>query len=480
MRWEYPGVLRESNLRFSKYHPARGLIAPRNLYEADLNNFSPRVGFAWDITDRQKTVLRAGAGLYFLPIRPNLFIGQLQFNTFNPGVAYNPLSDRPILTSRSPVATIQSGQPVFPTSTFSTDTRDVWTVDTLRTPYVYNYNINLQHEVLSRTVLEVAYVGSSGHKLFRTRDINAPIIPGGPRPFDNAAVLSPIAPNRPFIVNQLESSANSNYNSLQLTLRQTSWHNFTNHVQWTWSHSIDNASDGIESVPNTSSPDNPQMPSRERASSNFDVRHRLVWSSIYKVPNFADGFGSGWQISGILTISSGQPYQINFGREFDTQGKFDFILRPDLVGDPFLATSVPDRLLNLAAFRVPCTLDGLGTDVSPCVPGTLHFGNLPRNAFISPGVGALDLSISKDFQLAEMRSLKFIAEFFNVTNHPNFASPVFPRLSAPAGLKGIDLSGRGGARGTGCNMSGASDDCYLPSTRTTGSRTLRVSVRLSF
>jgi TonB-dependent receptor-like protein len=482
VRWEYFGVLHEDSMLFSSYDPSRGLVVPSQLYERDLNNFSPRGGFAWDIQGRARTVLRAGAGVHFDAFPQDFFIGQIQFNTFNAGVAFNPIPQSPILTSRSPASAIKAGQPVFPELSFSRDSRDAWAVARISTPNTVNYNLNLQQELSGSAILEVGYVGSVGRRLFRTRDINGPLVPGASRPFDTAAVLSPIAPNRPFIVNQLETSASSNYNSLQVSFNQRRWHGLTNLVAWTWSHSIDNASDGIDSVPNMASPDNPHAPDRERANSNFDTRHRFTWASTYDLPkSIAPGrLGEGWQIAGLLMLSSGEPYNVNFGDEFDSQGVYDFILRPDVVGNPLHGTAAPDRLLNLAAFQVPCTLDGHGTDVSNCLPGTLHFGNLPRNAFVGPGFKNLDLSISKTTALTEQLKLQIKAGFFNATNHPNFSSPLVPTFIARASLKGIDANGRGGARGTGCNTSAASNDCYLPSTRSRGARSVQLSIRIMF
>lgn len=482
VRWEYFGVLHEDKKLFSKYDPSQGLVIPAQLYEPDLNNFSPRGGLAWDVNGRARTVLRAGAGVYFDAFPQSFFIGQIQFNTFNAGLAYNPIPQSPILTSRSASNVIKAGEPVFPGASFSQDTRDAWTVAGLVTPRAVSYNLNLQQEVIGSAILEVAYVGSVGRRLFRTRDINAPLLPGASRPFDTAAVLSRIAPNRPFIVNQLETSASSSYNSLQISFNQRRWHGLTNTVAWTWSHSIDDASDGIDSVPNMASPDNPHAPDRERANSNFDTRHRFSWASVYDLPkDIAPGrLGEGWQIAGILTLSSGQPYNVNFGDEFDSQGAYDFILRPDVVGNPLFGVAPPDRLLNLAAFQVPCTLDGRGTDVSNCLPGTLHFGNLPRNAFLGPDFRNFDLSVSKTTALTERLKLQVRAEFFNATNHPSFLSPLVPGFIARSSIKGIDANGRGGAQGTACNTAVASLDCYLPSTRTGGARSIQFSIRMMF
>ena len=101
--------------------------------------------------------------------------------------------------------------------------------------------------------------------------------------------LSPLAPNQPFYVNQLQTSANSNYNSLQVSLTQRNWHGFNNQVAYTWSHSIDTASDGQDYVPNASQPNDSTNPAGNKGNSNFDARNRFVLTSTYDVP--------AWQIT---------------------------------------------------------------------------------------------------------------------------------------------------------------------------------------
>ena len=498
LRWDYPGILHERHNLFSVYSPVSGLVVPRRLYVRQLHDFGPRIALIWDVGNRQKTVLRAGIGVFYDTVPQDVFLGQVQFNTFVPGIAYNPIPPTPVLTSRSPTITLQPGTPVLPPGSFPADSSDAWTVDRLRSPYVVSYNLNIQRELkLLRTeTLQVAYVGSTGHNLLRVRDINAPDVPGGTRPFDNSALLSVAAPNRPFVVNQVETAAASSYNSVQTSYTQNPWHGWSNLVNWTWSHSIDDASYGIDLFANQSLPANSRAPGRERASSSFDTRHRLGWDSTYSfdIPSLgiSERLKKGWNLSGVLTVNSGSPYHLNLGREFDRQGAFDFILRPDLSGDPFLGTSSPFRFLNLAAFHVPCTLDGLGTDVSHCVPGSLHYGSLRRNAFLGPGVRSFDMTFSKITKLSERWYIEIRGDLFNVSNSPQFASPLLPHFVASAASKGLDPSGRGGAVGTGCNTAAASAGCYLSLTNTPdsaignpfrsagGPRTAQLSVKLAF
>ena len=286
VRWDYFGVIHEQHNLFSNFDPVNGLRLvgtsglPR-LYEPDHNNFAPRLSVAYDVTGKAKTVVRAGWGVFYDVFSQDFFLGQLPFNTLNPGPAYNPVGPEPILFNPSVAAQIQSGQPVFtnfaPTDVFAVDRH-------IRTPHMENYNLNIQQELGRVGVLQVGYVGSAGHKLFRYRDINQPteatiaaqtsICDGCvPRPFPNY-----------FYVNYFESSANSTYNSVQATLRLRSWKGLDSTVNYTYGHSIDNASDGQDFVANATQPNNSYRPDLEKGNSNFDVRHRFVWMLKLPVP----------------------------------------------------------------------------------------------------------------------------------------------------------------------------------------------------
>lgn len=475
LRYDYYGLFDEERNRLSGYDPAAGLIllgAPglNRLYDRDFNNFGPRISFAWDPAGDGKTVMRGGWGVFYDAYSQDFFIGQIPWNTFNTGVAYNPIGENPVFISFSPEDTLAPGVPVFDPASFAGDTTDITVAEPdIRTPYVQNYNLNIQRELWTNSVLQLAYVGSAGRKLFRTREINQASVPGGERPFDTAAALGGATEpgTLPFIVNQVETTATSNYNSLQVSFNQRNWHGWTHSLSWTWGHSIDTASDGMESVPNQSTPDNSTNPAAERADSNFDTRHRLAWNWIYDIPPFSDRapkLTRGWQVSGILTLMSGHPFHINFVDDFDVDGFWDFILRPDLVGDPFLGRGEPDRYLNLGAFAVPCTLDPAGDGTSSsCLPGTRHYGSLPRNFFTGPDFKNFDISIAKNTPINERVTIQFRVDFFNLTNHTNFASPTLPAFIAEAGFQGIDpVTGRGGAAGVACTTTAADANCFLP------------------
>jgi len=457
VRWDFFGVIQEDQDRFSVYRPNQGLVSVRNLYESDMNNFSPRVSVAWDLGGKGKTVIRAGVGVYYDLFAQDFFVGQIPFNCFScPGVAFNPTGTDPVLLSLSPAANLAVGVPIFPTAT---DNFDVFTVDNLTTPYVATWNVNVQHQLGNLGVFQIGYVGSQGHHLFRMRDINAPDVPtiraydyatNGccvPRPFDTAANLDPnFAPNTPFYVNQLETTSNSNYHSLQTSFQMRNWRGLTQQINYTWSHSIDDASDGQDFVPNASQPQDSQNARGNRGDSNFDTRQHLTWSATYDFPKWQAGgewLGNGWQISAVLTLQSGRPFHVNNNFVDDYDGSGTFFGRPDITGPAVYNRADPRQFLNLSVFTVPCSLNPAGAGFAQdCLftggVNSMHFGSLGRNALHGPDFRNLDFSLVKDTKLTERLKLHARVDFFNFTNHPNFSNPFLPTFFADAAPNGID------------------------------------------
>ena len=448
IRWDYYGVIAEEQNRLSNFDTAKGLVPVgsgelERLYDRDFNNFSPRLALAWNIGGKGKTVVRAGWGMFYDAFSQDFFVGQLPFNTFNPGAAYNPIGPSGVLFSYTTTDVLVPGAPVFKDYSDS----DVFaTQSNLRTPYVQNYNLNLQQEIFKGVVLQMGYVGSQGRKLFRYRDINQPVDPAvsTARPFDNG----PFAPSGGtfYYVNLLESSAASNYNGLQAGLNVQNRYGINSTLNFSYGHSIDNASDGQDYVANATQPDNSHRPDLERANSNFDIRKRFSWTISYEIPQWTKGserLTGGWQVSGALSLQSGAPFHVNLFDDYNGTG--EYFPRPDLVGDPYAGTHTPDSYLNLSAFAVPCTLDPSGDgSAGSCLPGSYRFGTLGRNSLHGPGYRNFDLALVKTTKVNERLKIQFRAEFFNFFNHPNFGSPLYPGYSADASLNGIDAqTGRG-------------------------------------
>jgi len=444
LRWDYFGVIGEERNRFSIFDPK--IPGPRQvnqLYPKDYNNFAPRLSVAFDVLGNGTTVFRAGWGLFYDALSQDFFTGQLPFNTFNAGPAYNDIGgSNPVRFSGTAAITLTGScggrnvavpgstlcaAPVF--SNFAAS--DVFTVDQhMRTPYVQNFNVNLQQQLTPGLALQLGYVGSAGRKLFRYRDLNQSVA-GGPLPYPDFVYI-----------NQFESTAVSNYHSLQSSLRIKK-QQLTAAVNYVWSHSIDTASDGQDFVPNASQPDNSFNATGERANSNFDTRQRLSVNYLYEFPRSAGHAKllSGWAWNGVVAIQTGQPVNVNYLFEGDFNGSDEYFGRPDLVGDPFAGRHMPDTFLSAAAFAVPCAWSA--ADQS-CVPGTQHFGNLGRNAFTGPVYKSVDMSIVKSTALGENLKMQFRVDFYNLLNHPNFSNPLLPAF-------GVDFLGGSlpGARGRG-------------------------------
>ncbi len=138
-------------------------------------------------------------------------------------------------------------------------------------------------------------------------------------------------------------------------------------------------------------------------------------------------------MSGVLTLMSGHPFNINYFFNDDWDGSGEFYGRPDVVGPIVYNHNNPFEFLDLSSFQVPCTLDPTGDGSSVfCIPGTQHFGNLGRNALIGPDYRNVDFAVVKTTSVSERFSLQFRADFFNLTNHTNFANPYLPAFFAPA------------------------------------------------
>ncbi len=478
LRYDYFGIVQDKQGNFTNIDPVTGnliLVGQGRLYQPDYNNWAPRVSVAWDVFGTGKTVLRAGYGVFYDAYSQDMFEGHLPFNAgFDPGPAYNGFGPNPIgQTSANTGTPIVSGQPVYG---FTSALPDAFGVDqNIRTPYIQNFNLNLQQQLTRRTVLEVGYVGSTGHKLLRFRDINQPsqatisqfdyATASGFDPANPADTEGCFCTPRPFgffpfnFVNYEEASANSNYNALQASLRINDWHGLTSTVNYTWSHSIDDASDGEDFVPNASQPNDSQAPiGQNRGNSNFDIRNRFTWNFIYQLrtvgkPGETDGrLGTERHRNG--AIRTAIPAQLQLEDDFDGSGE-DFG-RPDVVGPIVYHKHDPNNYLDLTAFSVPCTLSGgigagncqlinpangticTGQGISANCINSQHFGNEGRNSLIGPNFRQFDFSIFKNTPITEKLKLELRFEAYNLLNHPTSPARTCHRSSRMPDSKASD------------------------------------------
>ena len=473
LRYDYYGVVAEKNHLFSDFIPTSssiGSLVPvgpgglSGLYKPDHKNFSPRVSIAWDATGKGKTVIRAGYGLFFDAFSQDMMLGHLPYPTFYaPGPAYNPIAPAPIQSATLNAASLNasgayiSGQPFYGTPDCSFEC-DIFSFDrNIKTPYIENYNLNMQQQFSRNVVLQVGYVGSQGHRLFRFFDLNQPSQStitqcdlGNPN--NNPALASCSGPPTiqdlavprnfgtqygNFYIFQENSTGKSNYHSLQTSLRVNNYHGFMSVLNYVWSKSLDNSSDGEDFIVNAAQPQDSNNPQREYGPSNFNVPHRFVWVAGFELPHMNGGWQqlrNGWGLDSTVTLQSGQPFTLNYNFEDDYSGGGDGFDRPDVVGPIVYDKHNPANFLQLGSFAMPCTVNvtqaTLSGFASDCVPGTRHYGNLGRNVLSGPTYKQWDLAIYKNTAITERVNMQLRAEFFNVLNHPNFANPELPAFIA--------------------------------------------------
>jgi hypothetical protein len=387
-----------------------GLISP------DTNNFAPRVGLAYQATN--KMVVRAGYGIFYggdeagpysnpsMGFNPPFFISK-NFNqpcgtsSANPATVDCSLPGIPTLASGFPANSLVDPEP--PPLFFSLDPH-------LVTPYMQQWHLSTQYELPSNTVFEVTYAGSRGLKQY--------IYLNGNQAAPNPDPDLPFADRRPLpqldgFVGWFRSAGRSNYNSLQARAEKRFSHGLTFLASYTWAHALDIASNADLGAQNGGDFRYFKDPQAEYGNSDFDIRHRFVFSYLYELPighgkrMFGDVNGvtnqtiGGWQIGGITSVSSGNWFTI-----LDDNGvaNSDGQQRPDLIGDPRATPCVPNTFFNTCAFADPAA-------------GS--FGDVHRNSVQGPGYQIWDFSLFKNFPISERTKLEFRAEFFNVFNHPN-------------------------------------------------------------
>ncbi len=489
LRWDYYGVIGEKKDLFSILDSSYNLVqvgasgGPSSLYPKDYNNFSPRIGIAYDVFGTGKTVVRAGYGFSYDAFSQDFFAGQIPYTSLNAGPLFNDVGPRPISygfldpNALQPVACGTAGSIPVPGSSSCTGPvfssfgpEDVFTVDQrLRTPYVQNYNLNIEQDLTHRTAISVAYVGSAGRKLFRFTDLNQADPTTGIRPL--SALGLPY-----YYVLDFQSTAISNYNSLQTSLKIRDLHGFTSTVNYTYSHSIDTASDGQDYAPFQAQPDNSFNIRNERSNSGFDVRQRFSWLWDYKIPaaHSMPLLTAGWSVSGVVSLATGMPFSLLDYNSYNTaNGNGEYYERPDLVGNPWAGTSSPANFINLSAFAAPCTW------AAGACTGGYHFGSSARNGFYGPGYRNFDLSFAKDTKVGERFSVQLRADFFNVLNHPNFANPLLPSFNVLWNNNGVDPNT---GRGIGFFPLAVTPDvgAQNPFLGGGGPRDIQVSARFSF
>lgn len=426
-------------------------------------NPGPRFGFAWN-PNGGKTVIRGGYGItydfiYLNPITNGRFLPPFMYTFTLPNTQF---------TGGNTVANILAGTSPFQQSgfaavgSFGTTIRNFGTatyIDPhLKNPQYQQFSLTVEREMWNRWLFRLGYAGSLGHYLQRTRPLNFLAAGQFTPPASiaeeqtNAALYqrlnaglsgnSTTPSNRidPRFngVSVVQSTANSNYNSLQFFAerRFTDWYGFT--VAYTWSKSIDDASDALGVLANdTPAQQDPNNNRNNRAVSQFDVPHRVVVT--HEFLSSSKAFGNrvlnlvlgGWEFSGIFQAQSGLPANIVSGSRAipgttvsladPTLLGGNNALRPNLNGDLNLHFSPTTGGSN------PSKVTGSGLS-QPLVG---HLGNLGRNVVRLNPLIESDMTVGREFRFMERVSLRLQAQVFNVFNNTTFSSPGLS-ISGPA------------------------------------------------
>ncbi len=485
LRWEYGSPYSEWKNYVSNWDPssqtvltiAPGAVAGNGitpvsaggvyghtLMNPDLNDFMPRIGFAYAATS--KTAIRGGFGTGYVhytragsgnilainaPQAQFAVVTQIKPTTTDQ--CSTPLPAQIIATgSTTPscYATSSQGFPSGLVTSFNPATDNItWVPKNTPDSYVENYFLSVQQQLARNTLLDIAYVGNHGLHLqgFLNGNQKNPTN-GFARPFTNW----------PSDITEALNEFWSNYNALEVRYEQRGLAGLTLLNSFTWEHSLDNASASLEG--NTPSPQNAYNLRGDYGQSDYNLPISNVTSLIYEMP-FGKGkqFGSningaedavlgGWQISAINTAQAGTPFNLTYtpntaqqvSQQISATYRGANEYRPDRVPGQKVTQGRSSRAantgyvnyINYAAFVLPPIRDAAGNALSP-------FGNASRNPGRTPAFYETDLDLNKRFNLpVESMKLEFRAEFYNAFNHTNLYLP--NSISGTQGTTGSTLS----------------------------------------
>jgi hypothetical protein len=379
----------------------------RSTIYGDKNGWGPRLGFAYRLTDDNKTALRGGYGIYI-----NQETGNPQGNLSLTNPPFQFTSN----ITPDPVTPDIRYETAFASSPRFGGTPGVTMFEwNNKNAYMLHWSLSLQRDIAGN-LFEVAYGGSKGTRVIGVNNVNQPLPGPGAiqarRPFPLYSGIGYYGP-----------ISSSIYHSFQFKSERRLSKGVTYLASYAWSRSIDNASEVFSSSPN---PQN--YGSYMRGLSNYDQTHRFTLSGLWELPfgkdrSFMSGAHpvtnailGGWNLGGILTLATGFPYTVSIPVDranIGTGGQ-----RPDVVGDWRVPSPSIQQWFNPAAFALPAEFT---------------FGNAGRNILRGPGFKSLDASIAKRFFTFERQFLEFRCELFNATNTPNFALPSATINTATAG-----------------------------------------------
>jgi hypothetical protein len=405
---------------------------PRGLAKDDMNNFAPRIGFAWDVFGDGKTSVRGGYGIFFESINADSLAQENSpfagFSNIFSGRIENPygslgLTAPPANTTGKFGCTKISTYPGYDCPLFPLPIGGVLTDLSLRTPYIQSFNLSVQRQVTQTLMVEAAYAGKIGIKLpaLRTynpaRYINSPLdgSPPSDQNINDRVLFEPgiLSPNGFLLGNDFRSW----YHSFQAQVTKR----FSKGVSVLGSYTLAKSIDSSSTDNLGATVFNPFDLKQERGRSDWDRRHAVAVSWLWSPPiKFENGIANralgGWTLTGIHTIQSGGPLTFIMGDDVALDGTFGdqlALLKSGVTRDTIQLShsdrsALVTRFFNTDAF-VP-TND---------VPRGIY-GNAGRGLISGPAFNSTDFSIIKDFLFREPYKLQFRSEFFNAFNQVNF------------------------------------------------------------
>jgi hypothetical protein len=414
-RYDIMPYAREMYDRLSNFDPATRsmLLAGKNtsqrLRDTDYKNLAPRIGLAYSPGSDNMTVIRAGYGIGFVdPVGSSGVLNSNEFNIpfyFRDNITQFPFS-APTYTLSNRLPSLVVPSPTAPTG----DQRYLVPAD--RNQYSQTWSLSVQRGLTSTTLIEAAYVGTSGNRLLTTSNINA-APPGATNPVARRPFGSALGEIR-----ELSNSGHSTYHGLQSKIEKRFSRGLYFLGSYTWSKSLDSQSNGTDdSAASGQHPQDPANRRLDRGLSSFDRTHRFVASAVWEIP-FGPGILGGWQLSGILAAQTGSPFSVLIPcAAINAEGNN---CRPNRLGSAELPSDQRSisRWFDVKAFAVP----------SPQA-----YGNAGRNILRGPGSTNMDLALAKSFQweAAGTRRLQIRSEFFNILNHTNLGLPLHS-MDSPA------------------------------------------------
>jgi outer membrane receptor protein involved in Fe transport len=418
-------------------------------------NLDPRLGFAYDIFGDHKTSLRGGFAINHSQIFP---------------AQYNPM-----YTAVKPWDSFTASNPVYPIPDFSHSSASTtispgWDYYIHKAPYLIQYNLNVQRQIFESTVLTVGYVGSHGVDLITQQEKNppTPVFDANGVPHFAALVNGRIVGNprlNPALgfLQMAVSGTTSRYNSIEVSLDRRFSRNVQAQVNYTFSRCIDDGGSPLGSINGGNSPSNYENPydrsNYDRGLCYFNSTHNFRANGLVSLPFHGNRAVEGWQLTSIVTWNIGLPLSVADGID---QAGFGYVPtgapRPNYVPGCSVNLHQVNEWFNPACFAIGA-------------PGT--FGNVGRNTIIGPGLAQVDFAVLKDTRIRESWRVQFRAEFFNISNHPQFGQPNTSLFTAGA-------AGACTASGAGCGVLSPTAGQITTLATNTAARQIQFAVKVIF